>query len=78
MKIWIIGRGYPTTSSGMWGSFELEQARLLARKGYDVSYIALTLSFFDRKAPRGLRNFQNGGVKVYACSYFFCPGKAGM
>lgn len=78
MKIWIIGRGYPTTSNGMWGSFELEQARLLARKGYDVSYIALTLSFFDRKDPRGLRIFQNGGVKVYACSYFFFPGKAGI
>lgn len=78
MKIWVIGRGYPTTSNGMWGSFELEQAKLLARNGYDVSYIALTLSFFDRKDPRGLRVFEDSGVKVYAYSHFYFPGKAGI
>ena len=78
MKIWIIGRGYPTTSNGMWGSFELEQAKLLARNGYDVSYIALTLSFFDRKDPRGLRTFEDNHVKIYIYSRFYFPGKAGI
>lgn len=78
MKIWVIGRGYPTTSNGMWGSFELEQARLLVRNGYEVSYIALTLSFFDRKDPRGLRTFEDSHVKVYAYSHFYFPGKAGI
>lgn len=78
MKIWVIGRGYPTTSNGMWGSFELEQAKLLARNGHDVSYIALTLSFFNRRDPRGIRTFEDSGVKVYAYSHFYFPGKAGI
>ena len=78
MKIWVIGRGYPTPANKMWGSFELEQAKLLARGGHDVSYIALTLSFFDRKDPRGLRAFEEDGVAIYAYSHFYFPGKAGI
>lgn len=78
MNIWVIGRGYPTTSNGMWGSFELEQAKLLARSNNKVSYIALTLSFFTRKDPRGLRMFEDDSVKVYAYSHFYFPGKAGV
>ena len=78
MKIWVIGRGYPTVSNGMWGSFELEQAKLLARNGHDVSYIALTLSFFSRKDPRGMRAFEDNGVNVYTYSHLYFPGKAGI
>lgn len=78
MKIWVIGRGYPTPSNRMWGSFELEQARMLARSGNDVSYISLTLSFLDRKDPRGLRSFMDGEVRVYAYSHFYFPGKLGI
>ena len=78
MKIWVIGRGYPTPDNRMWGTFELEQAKLLARQGNEVSYLALTLSFFDRKDPRGLRAFEDSGVKVFAYSHFYFPGKAGI
>lgn len=78
MKIWVIGRGYPTTSNKMWGSFELEQAKLLARNGHDVTYIALTLSFFSRKDPRGMRCFEDSGVKVFAYSHLYFPGKFGI
>ena len=78
MKIWIIGRGYPTPANRMWGSFELEQAKLLARNHHDVSYLALTLSFLDRKDPRGSRVFEDSGVKVFAYSHFYFPGKAGL
>ena len=78
MKIWVVGRGYPTPANKMWGSFELEQAKLLARNGNDVSYIALTLSFLDRKDPRGMRSFEEDGVKVYAYSHFYFPGKLGV
>ena len=75
MKIWVIGRGYPTTSNKMWGSFELEQAKLLARNGHDVSYISLTLSFFSHKDPRGVRTFIDDNVSVFAYSHFYFPGK---
>lgn len=78
MKIWVIGRGYPTTSNRMWGSFELEQAKLLAREENEVSYISLTLSFFDRKDPRGLRQFEEDNVKIYAYSRLYFPGKLGI
>lgn len=78
MKVWVMGRGYPTSANRMCGSFEMEQAKLLARNGYDISYIALTLSFFDRKDPRGLRTFEDNGVKVYVYSHFYFPGKAGI
>ena len=78
MKIWVIGRGYPTTSNGMWGSFELEQAKLLARNGHEVSYLALTLSFLNRKDPRSFRVFDENGVRIYAYSHFYFPGKLGI
>lgn len=78
MKIWVIGRGYPTPANKMWGSFELEQAKLLARNGNEVSYIALTLSFFDRKDPRGMRSFEEDGVKIHVYSHFYFPGKLGI
>ncbi len=78
MKIWVIGRGYPTPANKMWGSFELEQAKLLARKGHEVSYIALTLSFFDRQDKRGLRTFTEDNVSVYTYSHFYFPGKLGI
>ncbi len=78
MRIWVIGRGYPTVSNKMWGSFELEQAKLLERNGYNVTFIALTLSFFNRKDPRGLRVFEDNGVKVFTYSHFYFPGKVGV
>ena len=78
MKIWVIGRGYPTPANRMWGSFELEQAKLLARNNYEVTYIALTLSFLDRKDPRGLRELEDSGVKVFVYSHFYFPGKLGV
>lgn len=78
MRIWVIGRGYPTTSNGMWGSFELEQAKLLSRNGHEVSYIALVLSFFNRKDPRGFRKMEEEGVSIYTYSHLYFPGKLGV
>ncbi len=78
MKIWVVGRGYPTPANRMWGSFEFEQAKLLARYGHDVTYIALTLSFFNRKDPRGMRSFREDGVLIIASSHLYFPGKFGF
>lgn len=78
MKIWIVGRGVPTPENKMWGSFELEQARLLARSGHAVTYIALTLSFFSRNDPRGTRDFTQDGVRILASSRLYFPGKLGI
>lgn len=78
MKIWVIGRGYPTNANRHWGSFELEQAKLLAREGHEVCYLALTLSFFSRKDPRGFRHFAEDQVEIYTESRFHFPGKLGV
>ncbi len=78
MKIWVVGRGYPTPANKMWGSFELEQAKLLARNGHEVSYISLTLSFFKRKDRRGLQTFIEDNVKIFTYSHFYFPGNLGV
>ena len=78
MNIWVIGRGYPTPANKMWGTFELEQAKMLARKGNKVTYIALTLSFFDRNDKRGIRDFTEDNVRVLAYSHLYFPGKLGV
>ena len=78
MKIWVVGRGVPTPENKMWGAFELEQAMLLARSGHTVTYIALTLSFFNRKDPRGMRIFNRNGVRIVAYSGLYFPGKLGI
>ena len=74
MKIWVIGRGYPTIYNGMRGSFEFDQAKLLARHGHDVTYISLSLTFLRKKDHRGLNHFCEEGVDVFAYSQLFFPG----
>lgn len=74
MKIWVIGRGYPTIYNGMRGSFEFDQAKLLSHHGYDVKYISLSLTFLRRKDHRGLNHFCEEGVDVFAYSQLFFPG----
>ncbi|WP_455618381.1 glycosyltransferase [Eisenbergiella sp.] len=78
MRIWIIGRDYPTVSNNGWGSFEFEQAKLLAKYNHEVSYISLTLSFFKRGDQRGFRYFEEAGVNIYTYSRLYFPGKAGI
>ena len=55
MKVWIIGRGIPSSKNKMLGSFELEQAQALEKKGVDVIYIAMSV--------RSGRNLQHIGYR---------------
>ncbi len=77
MIIWIIGRDYPTPSNRMCGSFELNQAKLLAADN-EVLYIGLTLSFFRHGDPRGYRTFTEDGITILAYSHFYFPGQMGI
>lgn len=74
MKIWVVGRGYPTVYNRMKGSFEFDQAKLLARHEHDVTYISLSLTLLRRNDHRGLNHFCEEGVDVYAYSHLFFPG----
>lgn len=73
MVIWVIGRNYPTSENGMQGTFELEQAKILSRKGNDVCYLSCSLHPKKRIRKRGFQSWTEDGVKVFVLSAFFFP-----
>lgn len=73
MVIWVIGRNYPLYENGMQGSFELEQAKMLARYGSDVHYIACSLHPVKRIKEPGIKTWDDEGVNVTTLSAFFAP-----
>lgn len=73
MKIWVVGRNYPDKTNNRQGSFELEQAKMLAKRGNDVTYIACVLHPFWRVKNGGFAEFEDGPVMVCAYSGFFTP-----
>lgn len=72
MKIWVIGRNYPMPINGMCGSFEIGQAKMLARGGHDVTYIAVAFHPFKKIRRWGLAMWEEDGITVcgYSCPYF--------
>lgn len=52
MRILVIGRDLPSKENNMLGSFEYEQAQMLAHAGYDVYY-----PFIDLRSARHWRKF---------------------
>lgn len=73
MRIWVIGRSYPTKQNKMRGSFELEQAKLIASYGHDVSYIAAIFHPINKVKKWGYLHFDDGNVAVYTESLFYAP-----
>lgn len=73
MKIWVVGRNYPGKGNNGQGSFELEQAKMLAKRGNEVTYLACLLHPFWRIKEGGLVTFEDDPVKVVAYSGFFLP-----
>ena len=71
MKVWVVGRDFPTKSNRMHGSFEFEQARMLADAGNDVCYFAVNLRIGLGKKNLGF--FYDNSGKASA-SYFHFPG----
>ncbi len=73
MVIWVIGRNYPLPDNGMQGSFELEQAKMLARYGNEVHYLACSLHPIKRIKKSGIQTWIDEGVNVTVLSAFFMP-----
>lgn len=73
MVIWVVGRNYPLPDNDMQGSFELEQAKMLARYGNDVHYIACSLHPIKKIKGSGFKSWDDEGVKVTVLSAFFAP-----
>lgn len=75
MKIWVIGRSYPEKNNRMSGSFELEQAKLLAKHGHEVIYIACVFHPFRKVKRWGFCNWIEENVHIYTCSQPYFPGR---
>lgn len=75
MKIWIIGRSYPTPQNKMRGSFELEQAKMLAKHGHNVTYLAVILHPVNKVKKWGFVYFEDDAIQVYTDSIFWTPEK---
>lgn len=73
MIIWVAGRNVPLPENGMMGSFEMEQARLLAGKGNQVIYLTCVLHPVKTVRGRGFQSWEEGGITVLSLSAFFAP-----
>lgn len=73
MKVWVVGRNYPSPNNNRQGSFELEQAKMIGKRGNDVTYIACVLHPFWRINGGGFVSFEDAPVRVCAYSGFFTP-----
>lgn len=64
MNIWVVGRNYPSKENNQQGSFELEQAQMLEKRGNHVVYIACRLHAPWRREKNGFSAFRDGEVEV--------------
>nr|WP_295282668.1 glycosyltransferase [uncultured Blautia sp.] len=72
MKIWVIGREYPTQKNRMRGSFELEQAVMLTREN-EVFYPYVDLHSVRHWRKWGFTESEKDGVTI--CRYNIPIGK---
>lgn len=72
MRIFVVGRGFPTIENPMLGIFEFDQAKALSAAGHEVVYLALDLRSIRRIRKFGFHNFEESGVKV--CTMDFPVG----
>lgn len=73
MRVWVVGRGLPTKSNGMLGSFELEQAQMLAKAGLEVCYFGISVR--SAKNLHKIGYFQDKIDNVFVYSYNFPFGR---
>lgn len=75
MKIWVIGRDYPSLQNRLRGSFEIDQAKMLSRGGHDVTYICCSYHPKRKIKKWGLVEWKEDDIKICACSAFFFPDR---
>lgn len=71
MNIWVIGRSYPQKSNNMQGSFELEQAKMLAKHGHKVSYLACVFHPFKKVKKWGYCSWSEDNLNIFTCSQIY-------
>lgn len=65
MYIMIISRGFPTNKYKMYGIFEFDQAKALAKAGCKVVFAAIDVRSIRRWRKWGLERHEIEGVNVY-------------
>lgn len=78
MNIWVIARSYPIKKNKMRGSFELEQARLLADAGHNVTFLALIFHPAHKVKKWGYCTWKDGDITVCTESVFYPPERMHM
>ena len=68
-KVWIIGRDYLTAANNRMGNFEIEQARILAKAGLDVTFLSTDMRSVRRRRPLGYVTRMEEGVRVATASF---------
>ena len=71
MNIWVIGRSYPQKINNMQGSFELEQAKMLAKYGHKVTYISCVFHPFKKVKKWGLCHWNEDLLDIYTYSQIY-------
>lgn len=71
MKIWVIGRSYPQAINNLQGSFEIEQAKMLAKYGNEVSYISCIFHPFKKVKKWGYCKWKEDKLQVFTYSQFW-------
>lgn len=78
MKIWVIGRYYPLPRNSMMGSFELEQAKMLAKYGNEVTFLSFGCFFRKKWALKKkweTEEWQDDNIKVLHRDWWILPAK---
>lgn len=68
MYVWVIGKAIPTKKNNMYGSFEFEQAAMLARHGLKIIYIGLDFRPINHLRKWGISKNIFDGFVAYECS----------
>lgn len=68
MKVAIISRGTPNKQYPLYGIFEFDQAKALAKKGIEVAFVAIDFRSHTFKRKYGLMHYEKDGVQVFELS----------
>ena len=68
MKVAIISRGTPNKQYPLYGIFEFDQAKALAKQGIEVAFVAVDFRSHAFKRKYGLMHYEKDGVQVFELS----------
>ena len=68
MKAFVISRGIPTEDYPLYGIFEFDQAKALAKSGVDTSMLVIDFRSRNYKRKYGLLSYKKDDVNIFELS----------